>query len=253
MPPFFCHSDSLFERHRKKAVGWLAMTSNRRGIRNGFTLLIGTVAVTSSIAHGCRQNMGKIVFHYYSNDPTHNKSFKSYDNGELNHWEYTVRKPRGIPGSRNYIWQFGAETNRVYEINKLEVRNGIGKILYVSWNFTTWAAASTASIDYYYLMTDPQASDAALLDSRNRRLRRINPDASANVYSFPYSIIVISRTGIRKFACTFDKSVFTAPNEKKILASPTGQGRPQGTIDMIMRRLSEHGARMKADRCRRYK
>jgi hypothetical protein len=162
------------------------------------------------------------------------------------------KKPNGIPGSRNYVVDVGGEGYDDREISDFSIMDYRNRTLFINHDNMTWSMRSSTIGDTYYLIMEPLPLQA-IISARGPGWEKVREDASADGYTYPYLMVETLGHSVRRYQCSFDKRILVSPAQKKVLASWAGPIRPNDAIQMVALWLSEHGARMKADRCRRLK
>lgn len=204
-----------------------------------------------SVAHSIPKQ--RIVYHYAcpplgKKESTHLRSYKGVKVAIATRWIY--KKPFGIPGSRNYVVDVGGEGFDDKGISDLSIMDARGRTLFITHDHMTWSMRSSAEKDTYYIILEAAPLQSSI-SARGPGWEKIREDAPADGFTYPYMIVETVGRSVRRYQCTFDKRAFVSPAQKKVLASWAGPIRPYAAMQMVSLWLSEHGARMKADRCRR--
>src|SRR5204863_2306948 len=104
---------------------------------------------------------------------------------------------------------------------------------------------STAHDDRYYLMMTNRPLDAAYLPDKSS----ISPDATYNQFEYPYLMVEISGSQVRRFSCVFDTKRLRSAADRALIAATVYDGNGSVALHMISRFLSENGADKRADTC----
>ena len=158
----------------------------------------------------------------------------------------TYRKPRGTPGSRNYV-----QEDRPEDSTTIDILTDKDKVLYTEEESTgSWAVRSSATRDSYYVLHQAVAVDSAMTHEADPRERRIRDDATFDDYTYPYVLVEVVGARVRLFDCLFDTTRMTGPADRKFMRrSSHGDFFVEPALERISRFLSEHGADSKRDQC----
>jgi hypothetical protein len=237
----------------KRSIGRLGLA--RRGDTARHTAIIACILFAGSLIYGTSgmanapKSTEKIVYRFHSpgdlDKVVETANVKITDvPGEAT--IITYRKPRGTPGSRNYVQEDRPEDSTTIDI--LTVKD---KLLYTEEESTgSWAVRSSATRDSYYVLHHAVAVDSAMTREADPRERRIRDDATFDDYNYPYVLVEVIGARVRLFDCLFDTTRMTGPADRKFMRrSSNGDVFVEPALELISRFLSEHGADSKRDQC----
>lgn len=220
-----------------------------------YAIIVAAIMCAGSVLHAAssmapaRKPVEKIVYRFHSPGDlakiveTANVKITEDPSGST---IVTYRKPRGTPGSRNYVVE-----DRPEDSTSVTILTEKDDVLYAEEESTaTWAVRSSPTRDSYYVMQHAAAAESAMTREADPHERSIRDDATFGDYSYPYVLVEVVGARAHLFDCMFDTTRMTGPEDRKfLLSSSHGDIFVEPALDRISSFLSERGADTRRDHC----